>query len=188
MTSERESAALDHLNDTPDRMDEGAEGFAPKLTEAVVQSKRRVHVPDIERVRQRHTTLRVSHRLFKQRRERGIAAYDAVERDHVSGWQGSSRFYEVRFDEMHGARASAAICLRRSGRDVRRGRIDANGALDATLEQLKRQGSDTTPDIEEFAARLTRLDDQVAKEPRCHARPIVAITLQVAIRELPIEM
>ncbi len=71
---------------------------------------------------------------------------------------------------------------------MRRGRIDANGALDATLEQLKRQGSDTTPDIEEFAARLTRLDDQVVKEPRCQARPIVAITLQVAIRELPIEM
>ena len=88
-------------------------------------------------------------RFGKQLLNRGIAAHHTLEGDDVGHGQTCRHRNEISVTPLNAMRDTPTRSLLASGVEKCRGRIDAGGMLNTSLEELKRQGADPRTDIED---------------------------------------
>ena len=169
-------------------MNERPERITSKPADAVLRGDGPMDVPHVSRIREREAALGMSQRLLEQRLEKRVATDHPIEAHDAGRWKLGSDSQEIAVHELNRLRSAAARCLARSGREVRRRRINGNRAPDAAIEQLEGQPADSRTYIEKRTIERTCFNNQVPKQTRRRARAGFAIASQVASGHPLVEM
>src|SRR5262245_41068287 len=132
--------------------------------------------------------LRMPERFVQQRLERWITTDHAVERDDGCGRNLQTDVNEVAVHELDRSKPIAPLRFLRRRSQVRWRRVHGSRPLDAALEQFKAQPADSRADIEQRAPHRTGAHQQVSRQTRGWPRPVLAISIQIALRDLLVEM
>src|SRR6516225_206105 len=130
----------------------------------------------------------MSERFLQQWLESRVAADDAIHGHNRRRRNLRPHVNEVPLDELDGLQAIAARRFLSRSSEVGGRCVNGNRALDATFEQLEAQSTDSGADIQKDTVKRTCASEHVAKQTSGRPRPFLAVTVQIALRDLLVEM